>query len=72
MGANNQSAGELKTIADLLGNIQTLLERNNTTSQKSVENSKKQRKEAEKTLTVEQKKKKVLDDTEKGLKSFVN
>ena len=70
MGANNQSAGELKTIADLLGNIQTLLERNNTTSQKSVENSKKQRKEAEKTLTVEQKKKKVLDDTEKGLKSF--
>jgi hypothetical protein len=70
MGANNQSTGELKTIADLLGNIQTLLERNNTTSQKSVENSKKQRKEAEKTLTVEQKKKKVLDDTEKGLKSF--
>ncbi len=70
MAANNQNASELKTIAELLGNIQTLLQRNNVTSQKSAENAKKQRTEAEKTLTVEEKKKKVLEDTEKGLKSF--
>ncbi len=70
MAENTQNPAELKTIASLLSNIQTLLERNNNTSKKSVETSKKQRNETEKTLTVEQKKKKVLDDSSKGLKSF--